>query len=83
MTKQLNVKVSDEFFLAASKFVQRYGYRNIQEAMINSLREKLLNNGGFDNSFSEREVSAIDEIIDKSIKSKRLISEKKLIKALK
>jgi len=83
MTKQVNVKISDEFFLAGVKFAQKFGYRNIQDAMTSSLREKLSEVGAFDNSFSKKEISLIDEMIDKSIKGGKLGSEKKLMKALK
>ena len=83
MTKQLNVKLSDELFVVGARFAEKYGYRNIQEVMISSFREKLLDRGMFDNSFSKKEVSLIDEIIDKSIKGGKLGSEKKLMKALR
>jgi hypothetical protein len=83
MTKQLNVKISDAFYLTGVKFAQVYGYRNIQDAMVSSFREKLSEMGGFDNSFSEKEISLIDEIIDKSIKKGKLVSEKKLMRAFK
>jgi len=83
MTKQLNVKISDEFYLAGVKFAEHFGYRNIQDAMITSFREKLLDKGVFDNSFSKKEISLIDKIIDKSLKGGKLGSEKKLMKALK
>ncbi len=83
MTKQLNVKVSDGFYLAGLKFAERYGYRNIQDAMVSSFREKLSEIGVFDNSFSKKEITLIDEIIDKSIKKGKLGSEKKLMRALK
>ena len=83
MTKQLNVKISDELYLAGAKFAERFGYRNIQDAMVSSFRGLLSENGVFDNSFSKKEISLIDEIIDKSIKGGKLGSEKKLMKALK
>jgi hypothetical protein len=83
MTKQLNVKVSDAFYLTGAKFAQKYGYRNIQDAMVSSFRDKLSEMGAFDNSFSKKEISLIDEFIDKSIKGGKLGSENKLMKALK
>jgi len=83
MTRQINVKVSDAFYLTGAKFAQLYGYRNIQDAMVSSFREKLSERGLFDNSFSKKEISFIDEFIDKSIKGGKLVSEKKLLKALK
>ncbi len=81
-TKQLNLKMSKNLFDSAESFAQNYGYRNIQELAMDSLREKIFEKSDFDENFSEKEIGLIDSLIESGIRKKHVVSEKKLFKAL-
>ena len=81
-TKQINVKMSSNLYTAAESFADSYGYRNVQDLVTESLREKIFEKNDFDESFSEKEIDIIDTLIEKSIKKKKFTDEKELMKAL-
>ncbi len=81
-TKQLNLKMSPNLYNSAQSFAESYGYRNVQELAMESLREKIFEKSDFDESFSEKEIELVDKIIEKSIKKKHFVDEKELMKAL-
>lgn len=81
-TKQINLKVSSNLYNSAESFVENYGYRNIQELITDSLREKIFEKSEFDETFSDKELDLIDRIIEKSIKKGKIGTEEELWKAL-
>jgi len=81
-TKQVNVKLSSNLFDSAESFAESYGYRNVQDLIAESLREKIFEKNSFDESFSEKEIDLIDKLIEKSLKKKDFADEKALLKAL-
>jgi len=82
-TKQLNLKMSPNLYNSAESFAESYGYRNVQELALESLREKIFEKSDFDESFSEKEIELIDKIIEKSIKSGKLVDAKEYFKEFK
>jgi metal-responsive CopG/Arc/MetJ family transcriptional regulator len=82
-TKQINVKLQKNLYDAASSFAENYGYRNIQELASDALREKIFEKSEFDESFSEKEITLVDSIIEKSLKSKKLIDADKYFREFK
>jgi Arc/MetJ-type ribon-helix-helix transcriptional regulator len=82
MSNQINLKLSDRMFNSAKKFSEKKGFNSMQDFIREILREKLFERG-YDNSFNEREIALIDEIIEKSLKRGNLVSEKEFLKALK
>lgn len=80
-TKQLNVKISSNLLKAAKNYVDSYGYRNIQELIAESMREKIFETNKFDETFSDKEIELVDSLIKNSAK-KNLVSEKELKKIL-
>lgn len=80
-TKQLNVKISSNLLKAAKNYVHSYGYRNIQELIAESMREKIFETNKFDETFSDKEIELVDSLIKNSAK-KNLVSEKELKKIL-
>jgi len=72
-TKQINIKLQKNLYDSATSFAENYGYRNIQELASDALREKIFEKNGFDDSFSENEIELFDSIIEKSLKSKKLV----------
>lgn len=82
-TKQINIKLQKNLYDAASSFAETYGYRNIQELAADSLREKIFEKNNFDESFSKKEIELIDSVIEKSIKSGKLVDAKQYFKEFK
>jgi len=81
-TKQINLKMPSNLYKSAESFAENYGYRNIQELVNESLREKIFEKNEFDESFSGKEIELIDKIIEKSIKHNEIRGKKELMKAL-
>jgi hypothetical protein len=80
-TKQLNLKISNNLLKAAESYANQYGYRNIQELISESMREKIFEKNEFDETFSEKEIGLIDTLIENSLKE-NLVSEEELNKVL-
>ena len=80
--KQINMKMSQNLHEAAENYAKNFGFRNVQELMAESLREKIFKKNIFDESFSEKEIELIDNLIETSIKRDDLGSEEELNKIL-
>ncbi len=81
-TKQINLKIPVNLLEAANSYAKNFGFRNVQELATMSMREKIFDNNEFDETFSEKEISLIDDLIEKTIKRKRFSNEKELNKML-
>lgn len=81
-TKQINLKLPENLFEAAQKYVKEFGFRNIQDLTVESIREKVFEKNEYDENFNEKEIEIIDQLIKVSIQNKKLISEEELMKAL-
>ncbi|MEK6844338.1 MAG: hypothetical protein AABX83_02825 [Nanoarchaeota archaeon] len=77
-TKQINLKLPKNLIIAAERYVRAYGYRNVQELAMESMREKIFEENEFDESFSEKEINMIDSLIELSIKKKAIVSEEEI-----
>ena len=80
VTKQINLKISDNLYSSAKSFAQSYGYKNVQELAADSLREKIFEKISFYESFSDKEIELIDKIIEKTVKSGKLVDAKEYFK---
>jgi hypothetical protein len=80
--KQINLKLPENLFEAAERYVNSFGYKNIQALASESIREKIFERTEYDEDFSNAELELIDGIISSSIKKKKLVSEEELNKAL-
>ena len=76
------MKMSQNLHEAAENYAKNFGFRNVQELMAESLREKIFKKNIFDESFSEKEIELIDNLIETSIKRDDLGSEEELNKIL-
>ena len=81
-TKQINLKLPKNLHSAAESYAKNFGFRNIQELVSESIREKVFEHNQFDENFSEEEVNLIDNLIESSIRNKELMSEEELNKIL-
>jgi len=82
-TKQINIKIPKNLLIAAESYANNFGFRNIQELMMESMREKVFEKNEFDENFTEQEIESIDNLITGSIKHNEIISEKELFNNLK
>ena len=80
--KQINMKMPENLHEAAESYARNFGFRNIQELMAESLREKVFEKNKFDETFSDNEIRLIDDLIESSVKKEDLISEEELNKIL-
>ncbi len=81
-TKQINLKLPKNLHSAAENYAKNFGFRNIQELISESIREKIFEKNPFDENFNEDEIDLIDNLIEVSIKNKEFISEEELNKIL-
>lgn len=80
--RQVNMKMPENLHEAAESYAKNFGFRNVQELMAESLREKVFEKNMFDEGFSEKEIELIDNLIGISIKRGDLSSEEELNKIL-
>ena len=81
-TKQINLKLPKNLFRAIQSYVENFGYRNIQDLVIESIREKIFEKSEYDETFSREEIELINSLISLSIKKEDLISKEELNKVL-
>ncbi len=82
VTKQINLKLTENLFESAQRYIKNFGFRNIQELATESIREKIFERNEYDENFNEEEIKLVDEIIKTSILKKKLVSEEEIIKVL-
>ena len=80
--RQINLKMSKYFRLAAESYARNFGFRNVQELIAESLREKIFEKNSYDNSFSEEEIDFIDSLAERSLAKGDIISREELNKTL-
>ena len=73
-TRQLNLKLAENLAEAAERYAEENGYRNIQELAAESIREKIFAEGEYDESFTDKEIELIDDLIRESIKRGAVMS---------
>lgn len=76
--KQINLKLPDNLLKAAQRYVDNFGFRNIQDLATESIREKVFEKNEYDETFSEKEIELIDKLITTSIAKRDFASEKEL-----
>ncbi len=80
--KQINLKLPENLVEAAESYVKNFGFKNIQELVAESIREKVFEKNEFDETFNEKEILLIDSLINSSVKKGELSSEEELNKIL-
>jgi hypothetical protein len=80
--KQINLKLPENLFSAAQRYVENFGFRNIQDLAAESIREKIFEKNEYDENFSKEEIELIDKLISLSVKKKDIVSEEELNKVL-
>ncbi|MFH1181772.1 MAG: hypothetical protein V1702_02340 [Candidatus Woesearchaeota archaeon] len=80
--KQINLKLPENLFDAAEKYVEKFGFRNMQALASESIREKIFEKNEYDEDFSKEEIDLVDELISSSARKKALVSEEELNRVL-
>ena len=80
--QQINLKIPDNLLQAAKGYVDHFGFKNIQELALESMREKIFERNEYDESFSKREIELIDSLISTATKKKDFVSEQELNRVL-
>lgn len=80
--KQINFKMPENLHFAAENYARNFGFRNVQELIAESLREKIFENKSYDDDFSDEEIFLIDSLVEKSIAKGDIISREELNKTL-
>ena len=83
MMKQINLKIPLSLYDAALRYVENFGFRNIQDLAAESMKEKIFEKNEFDETFSGKEIGLIDDLIKITLKRKDFGTEEDLIEALK
>jgi len=81
-TQQINLKLPVRMIKEARKYAEIYGYRSLQELAADALREKIFEREEFDETFTDDEIRLIDEIIEKSVRRRKIKTEEDLKKAV-
>ena len=81
-TKQINLKLPENFVKAAESYAKNFGFRNIQELAAASMREKIFEKNEFDETFNEKEIELVDNLIEKIVKTKDFSTEEEMDKIL-
>ena len=80
--KQINLKLPQNLITAAESYTKNFGFRNIQELAATSMREKIFQQNQFDETFTDKEITFIDNLIETSIRPGDISSEEELNKIL-
>ena len=80
--KQVNFKMPVRLHSAAESYAQNFGFRNIQELMSTSIREKIFDKNEYDETFNENEIKLVDNLITNIIENKDFSSEEEMNKIL-
>ena len=83
MAIQVNLKFPEPLYRAASKFARSNGYRNVQDVVYESVREKVNGKRRYDESFTEREIALIEKIAETSLRKGLIVGEKEIRSALR
>jgi len=79
---QINLRLPVKLQSAAEEYVENYGYRNIQELILDAIRDKIFRENIFDETFSQKDVELIETLLEASIEKGKIKSHYDVMKAL-
>jgi len=79
---QINIRLPSKLQSATEQYVDNYGYRNIQEFILEAIRDKLYRDKKYDETFSEKEIDLIDKLLSVSIEKGTIKNQDDITKAL-
>ena len=81
--QQINLRLPANLVEAARNYAEHFGFKNVQELTAEALREKVMEESEFDETFTKKEIELIEELAEISIKKGLLGTEEELRKILK
>ena len=79
---QINIRLPSKLQSATEQYVDNYGYRNIQEFILEAIRDKIFRDKKYDETFSEKEIDLIEKLLSVSIEKDKIKDNNDIIKAL-
>ena len=79
---QINIRLPARLQSATEDYVESYGYRNIQEFILEAIRDKIFRGDKYDETFSEKEIDLIEKLLVVSIEKGKIKDQNDIIKAL-
>jgi len=79
---QINIRLPPKLQSATDQYVDNYGYRNIQEFILEAIRDKLFRDNKYDETFSGKEIDLIEKLLSVSIENGKIRDHNDIIKAL-
>ena len=79
---QINIRLPVKLLSAAEQYVENYGYRNMQELILEALRDKIFRENKYDETFSEKEVELIEKLLTLSIEKGKIKNRQDIFTAL-
>ena len=80
---QINIRLPARLQSATEQYVENYGYRNIQEFILDAIRDKIFRGNKYDETFSEKEIDLIERLLTVSIEKGKLKDQNDIAKALR
>ena len=79
---QINIRLPPKLQSATEQYVDNYGYRNIQEFILEAIRDKIFRDNKYDETFSGKEIDLIKKLLSASIEKGKTKDQNGIIKAL-
>ncbi len=79
---QINIRLPARLQSATEQYVENYGYRNIQEFILEAIRDKIFRSNKYDETVSEKEIDLIERLLAVSIEKGKLKDQNDIAKAL-
>ncbi len=79
---QINIRLPSKLQSATEQYVDNYGYRNIQEFILEAIRDKIFRDNKYDETFSGKEIDLIEKLLSVSIEKGKLKDRNDIIKGL-
>lgn len=79
---QINIRLPVKLLSIAEQYVENYGYRNMQELILEAIRDKIFRENKYDETFSEKEVELIENLLTLSIEKGKIKNRQDILRAL-
>ena len=79
---QINIRLPARLQSAAEQYVDNYGYRNIQEFILEAIRDKIFRDNKYDETFSDKEIGRIEKLLAVSIEKGKIKDQDDVVWAL-
>ena len=82
VSTQINLRLPPKLQSAAEQYTENFGYRNIQELILEAIRDKIFRDNKYDETFYTKEIDLIEKLLSVSIEKGKIKDQNDIIKAL-